>query len=84
MAKAFLSFARVLNIPVRIDWSEGHTIVSDPILNMYGEGHTRKEALDDYRAIIVEYYNELSEDASRLSEHLKQHLHYMERKLSEL
>jgi len=84
MSEVFLSFARVMGIPVRIDWSKEHTIVTDPIINMYGEGYTKKEALEAYKANAVEYYKHLVATDGNMSEHLLKHRDYLWKKIKQL
>ena len=69
----------ILGIPVKIEEDDGGFVVSDRVVNMYGWGTTKAEAIADYKAVIREYHSSLLE--GRLGDHLKKHLSYLNRKL---
>jgi len=46
-------------------------VVSDSVVHAYGTGETVDEALVDYRLMLMDMYEELSENAHRLSPRLE-------------
>lgn len=49
-------------------------LMRDEIIPLYGTGKTPQAALDDYRSVIVEYYESLEADADHLGENLRKQL----------
>lgn len=59
-----------------VGWSksQGQYLATDEVIPLYGVGSTAKEALEEYRSVVVEYYESLEEDEAELSQHLKEQL----------
>jgi len=49
-------------------------LMRDEQIPLYGVGETPQAALDDYRSVIVEYYESLEVDADHLGETLREQL----------
>lgn len=60
--------------PVTVLEDDGTIVVTDYVINMYGVGDTKQEAIDDYNSVVKEYLTILEADAGRLGSHLKKHL----------
>ncbi|MBI4532017.1 MAG: hypothetical protein HY709_10920, partial [Candidatus Latescibacteria bacterium] len=54
-------------------------IVADDVIPLYGMGTTPVEAMEDYRSVMVEYYEDLEADATELAEPLKNQLEILRR-----
>ncbi len=54
--------------------SGDHYLAMDNVIPLYGVGPTAREAMDDYRSVVVEYYESLEEGKSDLAEHLQEQL----------
>ena len=67
----------IFGIPVIIEKEDDHFIVTDSEINMYGIGRTRKDAEEDYKSVILEYFEFLNENEGKLSDHLRRHLCYL-------
>lgn len=70
----------IFGIPVIIEHELGSWIVRDEVVNMYGIGATEQDAIDDYEAVVWEYYDELQQ--GNLGDNLVQHLEYLHERLS--
>jgi|GEM_PF-4012194 len=70
----------IFGIPVTIEEDGDFFIVSDSEISKYGIGDTREEAIEDYKSVILEYFEILNENEEKLSEHLKRHLYYLRMK----
>ena len=55
----------------------GNTVVSDAVLNQYGVGETLWDALSDYEAMLLDYYEELTTTQEPLGPGLAEHLKYL-------
>ena len=62
----------VLAPTVRWDEAQGQYVALDDVIPLYGVGSTVKEALDEYRSVVVEYYESLEENEAQLSDWLKE------------
>jgi hypothetical protein len=69
---------RVLNspFPIRVEHTESEFVVSDDVLLLYGHGQSLDEALEDYGATILDYYELLieREEAEELASNERPHL----------
>jgi predicted RNase H-like HicB family nuclease len=72
----------IFNILVTIEY-DGYFVISDNEINMYGVGDTVAEAEEDYKSIVLSYFEDLEENESKLDGHLKGHLDYLREKLSD-
>ena len=54
-------------------------LVRDEIIPLYGIGQTPQAAMDDYRSVVVEYYESLEADADRIAESLQVQLGILRR-----
>ncbi len=54
--------------------TENHYMVTDECIHLYGVGHTPQEAMDDYRSVVISYYENLEEEADELDAPLKHQL----------
>lgn len=54
-------------------------IVVDEVVPLYGVGATPQEAMEDYRSVVVEYYESLEEDADELGPSLRNQLDVLRR-----
>jgi hypothetical protein len=56
-------YSRALSspFPIRVEHAEGEFVVSDDVLLMYGHGQSLNEALEDYGATLLDYYELLIE-----------------------
>jgi len=54
--------------------SESGYLVSDDLIPLYGVGASPTEAMDDYRSVVVEYFEDLEADAANLGPELQRHL----------
>lgn len=61
----FRDFVLAQPIVVNFEQADGQIIASDGVFYMYGEGHTRQEAVRDYLSTLAEYHEllESCEDA---------------------
>jgi len=59
--------------------SESGFVISDSIIPLYGVGTTPKEAMEDYRSAVVEYYESLLADRAELGETLVRQLDVLQR-----
>ncbi len=64
------AIAQVLSPTVAKD--DGQFLVTDDLIPLYGVGLTPQEAMEDYRSVVVEWYESLEEDAEELTEPLQQ------------
>ncbi len=55
-----LRLAKPLNLRIEHD-NSGLVILDDPIFNVYGTGETIKDALEDYKQALIEYYSIIHE-----------------------
>ena len=46
----------VFGIPVEVAEDDGGWLVTDCVVNMYGVGDTVSEAVEDYKSVILEYF----------------------------
>jgi hypothetical protein len=46
--------------------TENQFLVADEHIPLYGVGATPEEAMDDYRSVVISYYESLEEDSSEL------------------
>jgi hypothetical protein len=62
--------------PIRVEHTEGEFVVSDDLLLMYGHGQSLDEALEDYGATLLDYYELLieREEAGELGSNERPHL----------
>jgi hypothetical protein len=72
----------VFGIPVEIEIHEDVVLVTDCKINMYGVGDSIDEAIEDYKASIKAYFEELQEHEKRLGSNLKYHLYFLRSKLT--
>ncbi len=54
--------------------TEDRFLVCDEIIPLYGVGDTPQEAMEDYRSVVIEYYEGLEEEADELDSALKKQL----------
>lgn len=54
-------------------------LVRDEIIPLYGIGQTPQAAMDDYRSVVVEYYESLEADADQIAESLQVQLGILRR-----
>ncbi len=54
-------------------------LAADECIPLYGVGKTPKEAMDDYRSVVIEYYESLEKDADELDAELKHQLELLRR-----
>jgi len=47
--------------------TENQFLVADEHIPLYGVGATPEEAMDDYRSVVISYYESLEEDSSELN-----------------
>lgn len=73
-------FREIFGIPVTVERDGDQFLVTDHEINMYGVGDTVEGAVEDYRSVVLEYFEILEERAERLSEHLMRHLRYLRTK----
>lgn len=66
--------SEVHGMPVRVRFDGEHYCVSDEAIDLYGIGNTLAEARQDYWLAAQDYYADLSANADRLADHLKEHL----------
>src|SRR3989442_14604713 len=52
----FRDFVLAQPILINLEQADGKIIASDDVFYMYGEGHTRQEAVRDYLSSLAEYY----------------------------
>src|SRR5688572_14532590 len=52
----FRDYSLVQPLVVSLEQAGGKIIASDDVFYMYGEGHTRQEAVRDYLSSLAEYY----------------------------
>ena len=64
--------------------SEDRFLVTDAVIPLYGVGPNPKEAMADYRSVVVEYYESLEEDAQELGRALREQLGLLRRVFSTL
>jgi hypothetical protein len=57
-------------------------MVVDEMVPLYGVGVTPKEAMDDYRSVVKEYYEDLERDADELGPSLQAQLETLRRVFS--
>ena len=77
-----LEILSIFGIPVTIEYDDYYTII-DTEINMYGVGDTVAEAEEDYKSVVLSYFEDLEENESKLDGHLKGHLDYLREKLSD-
>jgi hypothetical protein len=68
-------------IPVLIEVLSDKVVVSDEQVNMYGSGSTINEALLDYRASLLDYFEWLESNEQTLVSHLRAHLEWLRQRL---
>jgi len=78
----YSNIPETLSIPVTIEY-DGYFVISDNEINMYGVGDTVVEAEEDYKSIVLSYFEDLEENEYKLDGHLKGHLDYLREKLSD-
>ena len=76
-------YPNILGIPVIIEKDGDIFIITDHEINMYGVGNTEEEAAEDYKSVVVEYFESLSASEKVLGENLKRHLYYLRAKLGQ-
>lgn len=54
--------------------TEDRFLVCDDIIPLYGIGDTPQEAMEDYRSVLIEYYEGLEEEEDELDSALKKQL----------
>ena len=54
-------------------------LLADEYIPLYGMGKTPKEAMNDYRSVVIEYYENLEKDANELDAELKHQLDILRR-----
>jgi hypothetical protein len=59
-------------------------LMRDEIIPLYGTGETPQAAMDDYRSVVVEYYESLDADAERLGETLRKQLGVLRKVFAQL
>lgn len=62
------------SIPVVVTRSEDGFIVSDSLVQRYGEGETIDAALEDFRDVLLDYFETLREHRGHLSRRTRRHL----------
>ena len=70
----------VFGIPVTVERDGDQFLVTDYEINMYGVGDTVESAVEDYKSVVLEYFEILEERADRLNKHLMRHLRYLRTK----
>ena len=80
IAPAIIGKYFIGNLSVEIVEELGYVVCSDPITNMFGTGDSLPEAIDDYRRVLLEFYEFLkNEPPEQLDESYKQALEYLEK-----
>jgi predicted RNase H-like HicB family nuclease len=65
-------------IDVEVDLTEGNRwVATTPIITVHGVGDTPREAANELRSMIFDYYKELLESEELLAPHLKNELDYL-------
>ena len=64
--------------------ADSQFFVTDEVIPLYGVGDTPQEAMDDYRSVVVEYYESLEEDCAKLGTSLQKQLEVLGRIFSTL
>jgi hypothetical protein len=67
----------VLCTPIMLDVrrdEHGHYVVSEDQFNLYGVGDSLSEAVEDYQAMLIEHYEDLSRSEAPLSGYLQKQL----------
>ena len=54
-------------------------LVADDLVPLYGVGVTAREAMADYRSVVVEYYEDLEASAAELTNPLREQLDLLRR-----
>ncbi|MBI2941546.1 MAG: hypothetical protein HYY04_14020 [Chloroflexi bacterium] len=67
------------SIPIMVEFLADKVVVSDEQINMYGSGATLNDALRDYRASLIEYFEWLESNEQTLASHLREHLEWLRR-----
>ncbi len=70
----------IFGIPVTVERDGDQFLVTDYEINMYGVGNTVEGAVEDYKSVVLEYFEILEGRTDRLSEHLVRHLRYLRTK----
>ena len=71
----------IFGIPVTIQKEGDVFTVVDHEINMYGVGSTKEEAEEDYKSIVIEYFEDLEANENKIGENLKRDLDYLRMKL---
>jgi hypothetical protein len=57
-------------------------LIYDSYLNLYGIGNNIQEAINEFVSMLIDLFEELSDDEKNLSENLKDHYNYLKSILS--
>ncbi len=72
----------ILGIPVVVQRDGDQVVVMDYMIHMYGVDDSLESAVADYKSVVWEYYQSLTESESILGNHLKEHLAYLRGRLN--
>lgn len=62
----------VLAPTVKWDESQEQYVALDDVIPLYRVGSTAKESIDEYKSVVIEYYESLEENETQLSDWLKE------------
>jgi predicted RNase H-like HicB family nuclease len=82
ITKSHPEITTIFGIPVTIEYDEYYTVIDNEI-NIFGVGDTIAEAEEDYKSVVLSYFEDLEENESRLADNLKEHLFYLREKLAD-
>jgi predicted RNase H-like HicB family nuclease len=68
---------------VILEWDEDQWLATHPDLGVFGVGETRRDAVNDFQLMLVEYYEDLRESEEILAPHLQMQLYALSNLISE-
>jgi len=78
-----LKLKKSFNVVLEYDNDNEIYIVDCPEINVYGQGRDEKEAIEDFKIALEEYYFSLRNDESNLTADLKKELDYLNQIIEE-
>ena len=61
-------------LAITLEQSDGRFVASDPIFDIYGEGESWDDAVEDYRVALVEYFQIMADGADAATRAVVNHL----------